>query len=225
MTLILYLILFTVPMGAQFLNFSVGSVQMSPFRALLILELLLLFFKKRVVRFPGKNSMCYAIRFMFVWFTYSIISMIWTKDLQSWFKAVYFLFIGVMGIFVVYNIVQKKETLWNCFFSLNLGIAIQSFIGWYEVFTRDYRFIVLNEQNSRIYLAGTSRIPIAMQGNPNNFATMMLFGICIALICTKTTKKEYGKILNYILAINYGVLLIMTTSRANIIGLLLFKLF
>lgn len=222
MNALLYLAAFFVPLGAKILSVSVGPFQLSPFRLCIFLAIICHCIKggdnlKLTYR---KNNTGYALAFMSLWIIYAVVSLIWARDNAAWFRNIYFLCIGIASIALFCHYFSTIELLKKAAVAFELGIFVQGVIGWYEIFSRNYLFIEMTEKNVRSYLAGINRIPIAMQNNPNNFATMMFCGAAIAgfLLINETRKNR--KPLFFLMGINCIALLFLTTSRANILGVL-----
>lgn len=213
--------IFVSPMGANVFNFSVGAYQMSLFRmaAILATFLAVIIKNKKLTVIPGGENKISVIAYLSWWFM-AIISVAWAMDLGSWIKSVFFVSIGAIVIILFIHHFNGREDIIKALTALQFGILVQSFIGWYEIFTRDYQYILY--KNAVYFSESVYRIPIAMQENPNDFATLMLVGFGISLSIAAYRKKKKAKLLNFIIAVNFAVLLVMTTSRANILGLLLF---
>ena len=216
--------IFTVPFGAQIFSVDIGGVKMSLFRMTIIFTLFAFLCtnargKRKFIIFNDNTK--YSVLFMLIWFAYAIFSIFWCADLSNYIRVLFFLFIGVISIILLLNYFKTTDDIVAGFQAFALGISVQSLIGWYEIFTRDYRFIEYTEHNIRQYIDSPQRIPIAATGNPNNFATLMFFGVFCAYLCATYTKTgKLKRIINYSLSANFCILLVMTTSRACILGFL-----
>lgn len=222
MNVLLYLAAFFVPLGAKILSVSVGPFKLSPFRLCIILAIMCHCMKggvnlKLTYR---KNSTGYALAFMTLWIVYAVISLLWARDTAAWFKNVYFLCIGVASIALFCHYFTTIKLLKKAAVAFELGVLVQGLIGWYEIFSKNYLFLEMTEKNVRSYLSGISRIPIAMQNNPNNFATMMFCGAAVAGFLLINETRKYRKSVFFLMGVNCIVLLFLTTSRANILGVL-----
>lgn len=65
------------------------------------------------------------------------------------------------------------------------------------------------------------KYPIAMTGNPNDFALLMLFGVFVSYVCFRCRKGQAGGVISITVMVNCVFLVFWTESRANIIGLML----
>lgn len=222
MNVLLYLATFFVPLGAKILSLSVGPFQLSLFRLCIILAIIFHCIKSNGrLKLFRMGSTGYTLTFMTLWIIYAVISILWAKDTAAWLKNIYFLCIGIASIALFNHYFTTMELLQKAAVSFELGVFVQGLIGWYEIFSMNYFFLEMTEKNVKNYLSGKNRIPIAMQTNPNNFATMMFCGVVIAgfLLINETRKKR--KQLFFLMGINCMILLFLTTSRANIIGVLI----
>lgn len=221
---ILYFAIFTALFGAQIFNFSVGPFQMSLFRMAIIVALILfigqgIWGNQTAILIPaGKNH--YSIQFFLIWFLYAIISLAWAHDANNWFRNVYFLGIGVFTTVLFSNYFTEEDIIFAIHI-FNWSIFLQSIFGWYEIITRNYLFRDMAGKNLEWYVYGPERIPIAMQGNPNDFATVMFTGIVIAVICMNTSGKKIFQVFYCICIVNYICLILKSISRANIIAVIL----
>lgn len=218
---LLYFAIFVSPLGAGVISFPIGSVQMSIFRLAIIISLGILILKKRGKITIFRKSNRFSALFMFAWLIYAGISILWTINPGYWIKAVFFIFIGVASMVLFINGFTSKEDIQGALLSLNYGIAVQSFIGWYEIITEDFRFVDKTDTWHMYFNAGYYREPVAMQGNSNDFGLLMFIGTFVALACFHMVRKNSTKRFSALLAANYAVLTILSESRACIIGLII----
>jgi len=219
--ILLYLAIFFSPMGAKALSFPIGGVKMSMFRLLIILSLLLLVgekLQKRNKLLVAKSDNKYSACFMYLWLLYAVITVIWAKDFSNWVRNIFFLSVAVFCIVLFIDRFDNRKKVIKAFWALHWGIALQSAIGWYEMITLDYRFIDWTEKLYQYYIHGKLRSPIAMAGNQNDFATMMMVGVFISYICFTTAKKKWIKAICIALAASEAALIFLSMSRANMIG-------
>ena len=218
--IMLSLAVFVTPMGAQAFTIDTPIGRLSLLRIIIFICILMCFLDqlmsgKRLL-ISRKNNR-YSTVFLLVWMTYSIISVTWAKDFSSWLRYIYFIVIGVFSLILFINYFKNTYLIENAFVMMNLGFFIQSIIGWYEIVTRDYKYV--NAINLYQYsVKMKSRVPIAMSGNPNEFAMQMFMGIIISLFCVSKFKNKIIKMVFALMAINDFVLLMMTLSRGVILG-------
>ena len=97
MKLLLYLMVFVAPMGANAFSFELGGVMVSPFRLLFVLAILCTVAlcalrKKSFVIYTRPTR--YSVSFMLIWLLAAILSVIWAIDVENFVKVIFFLFIG-----------------------------------------------------------------------------------------------------------------------------------
>ena len=222
MKLLLYLMVFVAPMGANAFSFEFGGVMVSPFRLLFVLAILCTVAlcalrKKSFVIYTRPTR--YSVSFMLIWLLAAILSVIWAIDVENFVKVIFFLFIGAfLNLLLLNHFSTVKETV-AVIRVFTMGVLLQALIGWYEIFTKDYRFLNMTAQNVAHYINGPTRIPVAMCSNPNDFATLMFLGVFTALVCVGAAKRLIAKLLYLALSVNFALLLLITTSRANLLGL------
>lgn len=176
---------------------------------------------KTKARLPINRANKFSICFMIFWFVWGLVSFAWVKDLSMWAKAMYFLGTGTFWT-VCYSMFFTEEKDFKIVFNTMQGaIIFVGLIGWYEVFTKDYNFIPMTPENIHAFVDAPSRVPIALSGNPNDFALVVLFGIFIGFICFKINSTLLGKAVSLYAIASAGGLLMFTESRANLLGLIL----
>ena len=217
---LLFFAIFVSPMGANALSFRFGSFQMTMFRLMIVILLVVSLVNHKLKVTVKKN---YYTAFLLFWLLYAVFSIAWAIELIAWFKAVFFLFIAFTVLILSDDIFQSPKDIYGAFRAFFAGAALQSFIGWYEVFTMDYRFYDPTKVDYVVqyYQHFGVRFPIAMLGNPNDFSTLMLIGFFIGISFFLLTDKKVWKVVYLGLSISFAALIFFAESRANIIGLLL----
>ena len=221
---LIYLSMLFVPFGSKTVGISIGPVQLSPYRLCILLAFALHIIKTSgKIKFSGKGITGYSMKFMLVWLAYSIVSSLWAKDISSWLRVTLFITFGTVSMIMFIHYFNSKDRIIKAAVFFELGIFAQSMIGWYEVITRNYRFVEMgtsiSDANYRNYIATSYRIPIAMQSNPNNFALLMFVGIFVALFLFVNSNNKRKKVICLIMASNCTILAFLTISRAVILGI------
>ncbi len=210
---------FVAPLGAKFLAVHTPVGELSLFRLSIILAFVFSILKDKgklkfhTIHAHQKSS----IIFFGALLLFSVISFIWSKDLTSWFRSVFFLLIALLAIITYSASFSGNMQIVKPFIALCFGILIQSVIGWFEVFTKVY-FFRPEAENFRS-VVNQLGIPVAMQYNSNNFALLMFIGSCIALLCMANSSRY--KVVFLAMAVNYAVLAFLTASRAIILAYLI----
>ncbi len=220
---LLYFSLATSFFAAQIFTINLSFFQLSLFRIavlmapyLLLLNALRPSFKLTII---PKEENRFSVKFMILWLLYAITSLLWVKDYALGVRSIYFISIGVLFVVLFSVFFKTKKDFLICFNIMQLMVALHNLIGWYEIITRNYRFI--SPENIDYYRQTERGIPISMFGNPNDFALLMVFGVFIAYICLKLNYSILTKNFSMVLIISCTVLVFVTQSRANIIGLLM----
>ena len=224
-------IYFSVAMSffaARLFSLNLGYFQLSPFR--LSILFLMLYVILTSLKSPSstkiipKSDNRYSVNFMLFWLSYSLISIIWVKDYTSAIRDIYFIFSGVICAVVFSMYLKSKRQFWIVFNIMQMMVIFHNIVGWYEVITRDYRFI--SKENLLFYSTTDQRIPISLLGNPNDFATLALLGLSVALTCLHINKSIWFKLLSILLIFSNVFLIVLSLSRANILGMfVLFALY
>ncbi len=239
MEILIYLAIFTVPMAAHVLSLRLGanifdfanfSFEVTLFRGFILLALVwysyqyLRKLKRSKIRtcykpLKAKTENAFSRSFLLAWLGYAMFTVVWANSYGAWFRQVYFIGIGVLLVWLFGKFLNDKEKLYKAILALQLGILVQALIGGYEVLTRNYHWLEMTQKNIWTYVEGENRIPIAMQGNPNNYASLMLVGVALALISLFKQKELRKKIAFGAMAVGEAALIVCTTSRANILAL------
>ena len=217
---IVYLAVISSLLGASVVSIDLGMFQLSLFRALIILISMIMFidmlFSNKLLS-VGKKENSYSIKFMLIWFLYAFFTLAWVKDYISWVKAIYFLGLGLFCVVIFSKYLKTKFDILTAFRLMVVMIIFHNIIGWYEVDTGNYLFLSVE----RVTKFARYKYPVSMFGNTNDFATFMLFSVFITYICAMNTKRFIAKLLYLITMLSSVSLLIMSGSRANILGLIL----
>lgn len=209
--------------GAQVFTIDLGLFQLSLYR-IAVLALLFLYVVNSARMEKGHYKLDehapnrYSVYMMVAWLIYAVLNIFWIRDFSNYVRNLYFLGSGIFGVVMCAKLLRTRQDIKKALNIVNLGILLQGMIGWYEVIFRDYHFVSGN--NIDYYSTAADRVPIAMRGNPNDFATLMLIGFFVALMCMAQAAQK-KKMLYVACAVNCAALLILTQSRANIIGFIL----
>lgn len=222
---LLYFSVATSFLAANLFTISLGAVQLSLYRVSLIGAIffigLMMLGLKSTATLPVGRGNGFSICFMLIWFAWGLLSFAWAKDLSMWAKAIYFLGTGTFWT-VCYSMFFTEEQDFKIVFNTMQGaIIFVGLIGWYEVLTKDYRFIPMTPENIHAFVNAPARVPIALSGNPNDFATVVLFGIFISFICFQINQSLFGKMVSLYGMASAGGLLLFSESRANLLGLVM----
>lgn len=154
------------------------------------------------------------LRFMLFWLCYGYLSLLWVKSYYWAFKKLFFLTIGIVGLLMVVWHCRKFAVISNLLKIFLFSVLVHNIIGWLEISYKIYLF----KDNFEHY-AELSR-PVSMFGNTNDFATYLNIGIFLLVICFITERQKLVKISISVLIVSSAILLFLTSSRANVLGVL-----
>lgn len=214
-TKICYLIFGMSLFSAAIFTIPLGGYQLSVFRFLIFA-----FFLFELIDINRKKEMMNQYdSLMLFWLSYAFISYGWISDTTSWSKAVFFLTVAFLVTRWFHLYFNTYEKIINACKFFALGILLHNFIGWYEMATQDYHWISEKYLMQITYL--NTPVPISVFYNPNDFATILSFGFFVLLVVQKETKNKFIKSLWILTAVSSLTLIVLTHSRANLIGILL----
>lgn len=218
---ILYFSIISSLIGANVISINLGGFQLSLFRmsilimlCILILELLV---GSRKIPISIKRPNKYSINFMIFWLVYAIFSLAWVKDYNAWTKSVFFLSLGLICIILFNTYFKNKSEIITSFKVITLFSIFHNLLGWFEVITGTYIFVTLE----KAFYFARGNYPVSVFGNPNDFATFMLFVVFISFTSIKNSSSIIMKNIYRINMASSIVLLFLSGSRANILGLIL----
>lgn len=156
--------------------------------------------------------------FLLVWFAYAVITVLWVIDIKEWFKGVYFLGIGIFLLLLVEYTAVKYKLLNRYINILVFCMVFHNVIGWIEIIGKKY-FFLPNIETKIQY--SYYHYPVSVFGNTNDFATFLSLGIFFLFIKLYDTRKRTIKLFYFVLSCSSLILILFTTSRANIMGLII----
>lgn len=218
----LWFVALTSSFGACAPSISLGLFELFPFRAFfivfatLVLFMLLLHYRTGRVLKLGNAYSPYILVFA-LWGGYSIASFFWSNDIGPWIYATYSIFVGLFFLLFYSAVGWNKKYILSVFKAFNISVLIQSIFGWIEVVTGRYFF--LDSQRAAEYRS--YNYPTATIYNTNDFATVLLAGVFICLICICYCQRKKMVFFYSACVLEYVVLMHFTESRANFMALFL----
>ena len=225
--LYLYLIIILSFTGSNFYAIDYQGLNVSLFRLVTILLPLISIFAikdRNYEFFYHKHFLkCYLMRlfypryisFLLIWGVYALCSILWVSSLYYWFIANYFILIGILCV-VTFNLSFKNiKHILICIYIVWILCWVHSCVGWVEVISGKYYFLH-NIKDIMVYQ--TNMMPVSSFGNTNDFATCMLVGIFISIGLMHRYKSKLSRLFMLFNIINMFALIILSSSRANIIG-------
>jgi len=220
--ILVYISIITSMIGsASVFAIDAGIFQLSLFRVSILLLFLYIIIKMLIkdkkIRLNNQKFNSYSIKFMFIWIIYAFFSLAWVKDYNAWMRTLFFLFIGLLSYIIISKYLKSKFDILLAFRLIFIMILIHNLLGWYEIYTNNYIFLSIDR------IAKYTRLnhPVSTFGNTNDYATFMLFSVWVSYICLINAKNIISKFIYISLIISSVLLLISTSSRANLLGVIL----
>jgi teichuronic acid biosynthesis protein TuaE len=163
---------------------------------------------------------------MLFWVFYSIITLLWIKDVFAWGKIFIFLLGGLVTTWFIGLYFTRKIDIINALKILEVISFLFGCMAIYEIFTGNYFFIdarnliFYNMRSEGVSTIGL-RIPITVFANPNNYSLFLLFSIFSSFGLSKIKKAKTGRVISLIITLFFVFLLVSTQSRSAFIGLVL----
>lgn len=225
-----FLLLITALLGTHLIAVSFGSFRVSPYRAVLIISPFLLLHSKRALFNNLRLGVAYGyFKFLFIWIVYSVISLVWVADFDSWVRIFIFLLSGIITTWLLGLFLTSREDFYKALKIVEKLALFFAVFAVYEIVTGNYLF--LNEESldfygteSSLYSSIGVRIPMSIFGNPNHYAVFLLFAIIFSFILSKCKKTKYGKLSSTFAYILFSFLLLCTQSRASFFALIIILL-
>lgn len=227
MKIILYIMVASSLLAADFLSINIKIMELSLFRiSLLLLSIVTLLRYLRINKKIGlkiKNEQGIMITFYFFWFVYSLFSLGWVQDYVSWSKAIFYIGSGFLSIWLLSVYVKEERDFKRVLFIVFIMLILHNIIGWNELITGTYRFADLAriDRHGQFVYNPAVRRPVSMFGNTNDYATVLSIGIFLTYIVFSNSTSKVIKVLSAGTIASSVYLLLRTNSRANILGLII----
>lgn len=220
-----YLVILSSFIGASVIAVDVNLFQLSLHRIVFLILTLIIFVmyfaRLQSIEIMPQGKGRSIVVFFVLWFVYAVISVAWVKDYGSWIKAVYFIASGLLAIVYSIMFIKDKKVFVAVFYMMQVMVIMHNAIGWYEIITGDYRFMDTSEYGYRMIQYASLKYPVSMMGNTNDFAMFANFGVFVSFICFKNSRAVFGKLISIACIGSCIVLILMSDSRANLVGLIL----
>lgn len=217
--LFLTILLIGLIVGSHIEFGSIGGMELTAFRATLILNLVYLSFSRQIRLFHNRLSK--LVFFFFVgWITYGILSLLWTPVFVYGIKDIFYLIIGFSSYLVFYSYFRSDEKFIEKFVEIwtNLLIFVLGFL-LFELITQKH---LPGEYFERIRELGMYHkmnfIPIFTFSNPNVLAIYLTISVYILLYKCVKGWSNFTRYLLLLLCIDF---IVLTESRFAQLTLLL----
>ena len=218
----LYLLVAFSYFGTAVWSLDIGFMQLTLFRmtlpliAVLCLQRMIFNLNNYGKLLNVDNKSRYSVFFMIFWFSYSLLSVLWSPDKIDGLRHIFFLSCGVLGIVALTLFLNDSKDIYKCVFISVLMLSFHQIIGWSEVLTGSYLFEV---ERATIY--GIHNLPVSSMNNTNDFATALTLSVFYLYCVWKVSKSKIIRLASFIFMSSSAVLVLWTRSRANVLGLLI----
>lgn len=212
---LIYLCIFFSTFNASFLAINFLGFNISIFRILLIIALPIILLKLRKELFSISKKVLPYFIFMFIWVVYALISYLWIYDSFEWFQTIYFLWLGVLSIYL-FSKMMTKDFFVKCLVSFSSATIIHIVIGFLEYNTGKYLFILDDYYLQYLH----NKWPVSTFTNTNNYAFFLSLSVCIFIFLIKYSKDKTVKITYLICTIAALLLICATESRGVVLAIL-----
>lgn len=214
-----WLVIITGFFGPAFLSKSLGGYHIFPFRVLFLFAwsifVISLCLKNRL-NLNQIKSYKFPVLFFLFWFFYALCSFLWAASLKLWLRNVVFLFIGITLIFgCIYHFKTFRDLKFFIIIWI-VALCCLNFIGFWEVTTGNH-LITSNLLNKQYKVFA----PTSVFHNQNDYATFLTLSICFLLPLIENIKTLSHRICSIMLLASSLYLLVFTTSRSNIIAVVM----
>jgi len=214
--IIYFVMLFTAVIGDKVWHYNVGIISITPYRiaiaCILVIVIPLRLFNKSFSKLSLK-----FITFIFLWIIWGLMSLLWTVDPVLGLKEICELIFSLI-VYIILIIFSNKDNhgafreAWiACFILMTILNLVEIYYGYH--FQNDYETYFIGTEEYPFYIVGTL-------GNPNNLASFISLSIPF-LVYTIINAKKQTRVISVILVILAIMLLLLTESRINILGVLL----
>lgn len=214
-----YLFIISAFFGPAILSYSIGPFSLFPFRILfpiMALVFLYLYFKDSVFTWNRIHTKKVLMLLLF-WIIYAFLSLLWVKSISQGIMDLIFLSMGIGIIyFIVFLSTRKKHfhylyIIWVSSFAVILGIGVINHV------------LKIHLPISRIYTANPiySYIPTSVFVNENDFASFISLSVFFILSGILFYKNTIVRIAGILLILVSVYMLEVTSSRANILAVLI----
>lgn len=205
--------------GSGFASFDLIFFRLSLFRIMMLIitgvALYTLIKKREKIDLTFKYNQ-FSIQFLILWLIYAIITVFWVQDITSWMRAVFFISIGVLSVFLMRRYFNDVKSTILAFYSFIPMIIFHVAVGYYEVITR-IKFTSLI--STRVLLSTPQ--PFSTFVNTNDYALFLVFAFFLMYFCLKESKMIAIKSTIVLFMTSIIVLIVLSGSRASLLGIIL----
>ncbi|MDN6409490.1 MAG: hypothetical protein L0J76_05210, partial [Tetragenococcus halophilus] len=213
-----YLLVISVFFGTQMFSVPLGFAELSMYR-LIVLVLLL----GTVLTFVNKDDLShfnYSVSFsyttvFFFWLFHALLSVLWVENISRWLYGTFFIAFGTISIYFISTYLSTKKDSQMLILIVFVMTLMHQLIGWIELLFNTYFWADLSyiDKYDQFGKGIFERIPISIFQNINDYATLILFSIFIALIVLFTSKQLLLKFISLFMIGSGSFFIIQAGSR------------
>ncbi|GEK91056.1 O-antigen ligase family protein [Alkalibacterium kapii] len=220
-----YLLVISVFFGTQMFSVPLGFAELSMYRLtvlVLLMGTVLTFINKDdLSHLNHRISFSYSTVFFF-WLFYALVSVLWVENLSRWLYGTFFIAFGTISIYFISTYLSSKRDSKRLIMIVFVMTLMHQLIGWIELLFNTYFWADLNyiDKYNQFDKSITERVPISIFQNINDYATLILFSIFIALIVLFTSKHLLLKFISLFMIGSGSFFIFQAGSRGNQLGLI-----
>jgi teichuronic acid biosynthesis protein TuaE len=222
------LIVFACILGAQVVGVDLGPFRLSPYRLLVLL--LPLLFTGMLLDAVVREQVFVRYEYMLLlagWVCYAIITGLWVEDSAGWVKSLVFLVIGCISTSLIFAFVSDSKKFLGAAEIVVVASIAAGLLGIHEIVTGSYLFLddvnqISYESRSQLESLIGLRIPVSVFGNPNNYASFLLFASAFSFMLLRLRRRILQRLLMWLALLLNSFMMLATQSRSGVISLLLF---
>ncbi|WP_026581058.1 O-antigen ligase family protein [Bacillus sp. J33] len=218
--IILYSFVFSAFLGPGILNLKLGPISIFPYRLLLpvaVIILLYQWFVKDEFFSAGREPLKNIILFYYFWIAYAVLSLLWVLSVSEGIKDIIFLCSGLLFTFLFISLFKEREDYHNLLWLWMAVLLLMVGLGFWNHLTLQH-LPISRMYNAPMYIRDR---PTAVFTNENDFATYMAISVFIALAFLQFHKSFLLKLLGFALLGTTLYLILVTSSRANLLAVML----
>lgn len=199
-----------------------GFAQLSPYRLLLIVLAagMAVLWTNRIREEKPLGKPDRTTLLLLIWLAYALFSLLWVEDKTAWFKAIFFLGSGIITALAIRQVIKTRQEFEAVLNVLVFCAFVVTLLGWYELYSQSSMFITTLDEFNKAYYA-YNKNPVLWFGNANNLALYLVISFFFVYLRHQTAKHIVARSALAVLMVLITGLLVQTSSRASLLGLLL----
>ncbi|WP_257350254.1 O-antigen ligase family protein [Pseudalkalibacillus decolorationis] len=218
--LIIYLLIGSFFIGSGIISIDVGPIGVFPYRVFLgvmTLWLVIELFQRKYILQAKFVRVKPTVYFFLFWVGYGLLSLVWVRSVTLGIKDFLFLVSGVLTILFVILFLYKQRDYLVFFYLWLAADLLFILLGFWNHITHNH-LPISRLATAPAYIQGR---PSAVFTNENDYASFMAIGIFFGFSLFNHSKNIMYKILGLFVLLSGLYLILVSTSRASVIAVLL----